>query len=141
MSEQENINLVKEAYADFEKGDIQALISKITDDVEWVIPGPPEILPTAGKINGPEAVAEFFSKLGETEDVELFEPKEYIAQGDKVVAISNYRARIKSTGRTAETELVHIFTVREGKISHFQEFFDTAVAVEAYRPATAGATG
>lgn len=136
MSEQENVGIVKDAYDSFKKGDIQHLLDALTDDVAWVTPGPPDIMPAAGNRRGRNEVAQFFSDLSDSEDVELFEPQEYIAQGDKVVVLIKYRGRVKATGRTAETDLVHIFTINEGRIAQFQEYFDTAKALDAYRPAS-----
>ena len=141
MSEQDNIRTVQGAYSAFQKGDIQGLLGMLTDDVEWITPGPPDIVPTAGTRRGPDGVAQFFSTLSETDDVEVFEPQEFIAQGDKVVALIKCRTRVKSTGRAVDDELVHIFTVRDGKIKRFREYFDTAAAVEALRgPASSQAT-
>ena len=38
----------------------------------------------------------------------------------------------KPTGRTYETDFVHLITFRDGKIRRFQEFFDTYAAAEAF---------
>ena len=48
MAEQENVRIVQEAYASFQRGDIQAVLNSLTDDVEWTTPGPPDIIPMAG---------------------------------------------------------------------------------------------
>jgi uncharacterized protein len=56
-----------------------------------------------------------------------------VAQGDKVVALGNYAWRVKSTGLEYETDFVHVFTVRDGKVTRYQEFMDTAVVGGAYR--------
>ena len=39
MSEQDNVRLVQEGYADFSRGDIAALLGKFAADIEWVEPG------------------------------------------------------------------------------------------------------
>jgi ketosteroid isomerase-like protein len=87
MSEQANVRTLANAYSSFKKGDIEEVLKVLTDDVEWTTPGPPELIPVAGKRRGRQQVAAFFSTLNQTENVELFEPQEYIAQGDKVVAL------------------------------------------------------
>jgi uncharacterized protein len=139
MSEQDNIRTAQEAYAAFGRGDIQSLLSMLDENVEWVTPGPPDAMPTAGTRRGREGVAEFFSTLAETDQIEVFEPQEFIAQGDKVVSIIKCRTRLKATGRAVDDELVHIFTVRDGRIARFREYFDTAATVEALRGAAAQA--
>ena len=139
MTEEENVRTIQEAYASFQRGDVQAVLNVLTDDVEWVTPGPTSILPLAGHRRGRDEVGQFFSLLNGSEEVEQFEPQEYVAQGNNVVVFVKYRSRITSTGHTANSDLVHVFTVRDGKIAEFREYFDTAAAVEAYRTTTEAA--
>jgi uncharacterized protein len=136
MSETNNTEIVKEGYAKFGGGDIDGLLSLFSDDIEWTTPTVNGASFT-GKRNGREAVAEFFSQLNENEEFTNFEPREFIAQGDRVVVLGTSAATVKSTGRTAETEWVHIFTVRDGKVTSFQEFFDSAAIERAYQKAEA----
>jgi uncharacterized protein len=42
-----------------------------------------------------------------------------------------------ATGRKAESDWVHVFTIRNGQVVKFQEYFDTAVAVAAHQKAVA----
>jgi uncharacterized protein len=135
MSEQENVRTVMEAYSSFQNGDIEGVLQALSDDIVWITPGPPELMPVAGKRRGRHEVAEFFSTLGEQQDVELFEIQEYIAQGNKVIALIKYRGRVKTTGRMVEADLVHIFTFDRGKVKRFQEYYDTAAVLDAYQSA------
>jgi uncharacterized protein len=80
MSEQANVRIVQEAYAAFQRGEVQGVLNMLVEDVEWITPGPPDVMPVAGKRRGRQQVAQFSSTLSEQEDVELFEPGEYIAQ-------------------------------------------------------------
>ena len=132
MGERENTELVKQGYQHFKNGDIQGLLGLLSEDVEWTqfeIEG----VPFSGTRRGPERVGEFFSQVFDTEEVLHFEPRELVAQGDKVVALGNYAWRVKSTGREYETDFVHVFTVRDGKVARYQEFMDTAVVRWAYQ--------
>jgi len=136
MAEQENVRIIQEAYEAFKRGDIQALLNIFTDDVEWFVSGPSDIIPTAGRRQGRDQVAQFFATINDTEDIEQFEAHEFIAQGDKVVVLGHYRSRVKATGRTAESDWVHVHTLRDGKLVNFREYFDTAAVAEAYREAS-----
>ena len=133
MAEQENVQTVKEAYAAFERGDIPSLLNLVSEDVEWSLPGPSDIIPFAGEFRGREGVGRFFAALGGAEDVEIFEPQEFVAQGDKVVALGQYRWRVKQSGREYGGDWAHVFTVRDGKIAGFHEYMDTAAAADAYK--------
>jgi hypothetical protein len=48
--------------------------------------------------------------------------------------IGHTKCLAKPTGKTYDTDFVHLFTFREGKIIRFKEFFDTYIAGEAFRP-------
>jgi ketosteroid isomerase-like protein len=97
MSEQANVRMLKDAYASLKQGDIESVLKLLTDDVEWITPGLPELMQTAGNRRGRKEVLEFFATLNKQEEVEFFEPHEYIAQGDKVIALIKYRGRVRGT--------------------------------------------
>jgi ketosteroid isomerase-like protein len=132
MNEQSGIAIVKEVYGAFARGDIAGILDRLTEDVAWNMPGEPGI-PFAGKRRGTAAVAEFFQVLNETDEVLAFEPREFFANGAKVVVLGHYRARARATGRTVDNEWVHVFTVQHGKLASWTEFCDTAAISAAYR--------
>lgn len=140
MSEQRNLDLVRTAYANFQKGDISAIIAVMDEDVEWKLPGSTEDIAILGTRHGRDGVADFFATLASTEEVLQFEPREFLAQGDRVVVLGHYSWRVIATGRVAESDWAHVFTVRDGKVKAFQEYSDTASLVEAYRPASTART-
>lgn len=128
MSEQENVDKIREMYAAFGRGDIAALLNDLADDVAWEEPGP-HSLPVSGTFRGREGVAQFFEAVAATWEFEEFEPREFIAQGDRVVALGFYRARSRATGRTMESHWAMAFRLRDGKLTHFREYTDTATIV------------
>jgi uncharacterized protein len=130
MSEQTNVAVVQQAYEDFGRGDIPAVLEALTDDVEWTMQGP-SVIPFAGTFRGREGIAEFFSLLGETLEFEQFEPRKFVAQGDTVVVLGYERDIVKQTGRGFEEQWAHIYTLRDGKIATGMFFEDTAAYVVA----------
>ena len=60
----------------------------------------------------------------------------FAAQGDNVVAVGRYRARVKLTGKRIDSLLVHLWTIRNGMVVRCQELTNTAVEAAA---CTAGA--
>ncbi|HWT01045.1 MAG TPA: nuclear transport factor 2 family protein [Pyrinomonadaceae bacterium] len=133
MTERDNMGIVRQAYDAFRGGDIQGVLNLLADDVDWLQPGPPDVIPFAGQYRGRDQVGEFFSRLGGAEEAELFEPLEFFASGERVVALGRYRGRVRATGRVNEVEWVHVFTVRGGKIVSHRQYSDTAASVETYR--------
>ena len=96
--EQENTKLVQQIYEHFKRGDIKALLNLLSVNIEWQLPEI-ENVPFAGKRRGHEEMGQFFESLVDTQEVQHFDPKEFIARGDKVVALGHYAWRVKSTGR------------------------------------------
>jgi uncharacterized protein len=135
MNEQQNVRMVQQAYEAFSRGDIQGVLRTLSEQVEWHTPTV-EGVPFGGEYRGPEEVARFFSAMNESEEITRFEPREFIAQGEKVVALGRFAATVRATGREVEGEWVHVFTIRDGKVVKFQEYFDTAMAANAYRKTT-----
>ena len=134
MSEQANVQAVQEAYAAFKRGDIQTILDSLTEDVEWIAPA---VEPVAGTYHGPDEVAAFFQQVQEISEFSSFEPREYVAQGDRVIALGSYKATARITKKVYECDWAMSFTLRGGKISRFQEFTDTAVLAAALQTASA----
>ena len=134
MSEQENTKIVQQAYDNFKNGDLPALLGLFSDDIDWQLPQI-ENMPFFGARKGRAATGEFFQSLAEAQEVLTFNPKEFVAQGDKVVALGDYSWRVKATGREFGSDWVHVWTVKDGKLSGFQEYTDTAAASKAHRKA------
>ena len=134
MNEQENTVIVQQAYQNFKTGNIGGLLDLCAEDITWELPEL-EIMPIAGKRTGRDSVQEFFAMLARDQDVLEFEPREFVAQRDKVVSLGHYRWRVKDTDREYRSDFVHIFTVNGGKITSFREHFDTAVVTVAYQRA------
>ena len=132
MSEHESRQLVEQAYASFKAGDIQTLMQSMSQDITWQLPEV-ENVPFSGKRQGRGAVGEFFSMLASLQDARSFEPREFIAQGDKVVALGHYVWQVKANGRTYESDFAHVFTIRGGQIAAFHEYTDSAAAAKAFR--------
>ncbi len=135
MNEQENTRLVMQAYEKFGKGDIAGVLELCTEDIEWKLDDT-DNMPFSGMRRGKEEVAQFFRLLAESQIALQFEPREYVAQGDKVVALGHSVWSVKSTHRQFETDWAEVFTLRDGKIARFREFADTAAAAAAYWPST-----
>src|SRR5262245_27023510 len=133
MSAEENTRLAQSAYEAFGRGDMPALAEVMADDIEWVSPGDPGENPLAGTFRGKDEVLGWFGKVAEHVDFSAFEPREFIAQGDKVVSIVHAEAMVRSTGRSLVQDEAHVWTFRDGKVARFQIYLDTAASAAAHR--------
>jgi ketosteroid isomerase-like protein len=132
MAEAENTQTAKDAYAAFGRGDIPAVIAVMADDIEWVFPGPTDVIPNAGTFRGREAVGAWFGTLNATVEFQVFEPREFIAQGDKLVALVYIENTVRSTGGKQAVHEAHLWTFRDGKVASFQVYTDTAAIAAAF---------
>ena len=131
MSEHDNLNVVRDAYSAYRERDFAALRNGLAEDVKWYAIGSPTLIPTAGTRYGRDQVEEYFATLEGAEEVRSLEPREFIAEGDKVVAIGDLQRRVKATGNIINSPWIHVFTLHQGKIAEFRSFYDTAVAIAA----------
>src|SRR5262249_35177502 len=83
-------------------------------------------------------VEEFFKLVAENEDFSDFSPREFYSTDDKVFVIGTYNLRVRKTGHPVACGWVHVFTLRDGKVTCFREHTDTAQFAEGY--AAVGAT-
>src|SRR3954468_23167903 len=132
MQEQQNTELVKRAYAAFVRGDVQTILDSLDDQIVWQpVYGAAPHVPTGGERRGKAGVAEFFRLVAAHVNFSAFEPREYVAQGDKVVALGHYTATTPGGG-AFDSDFVMTFTIRNGKVVHFQEYLDSAALNAAY---------
>jgi uncharacterized protein len=134
MSEQQNVDIVRQVYTAFGRGDFDGILATLDPQVSWRTPGPPD-LPTAGLRHGVDAVREFFGTLLNTFEITNFVPNDFLAQGDLVVVLGTSLERVKATGNAIEFRWVHIFTVRNGRIVSFEEPADVSGLVDEFRTA------
>jgi ketosteroid isomerase-like protein len=130
MGAQENVQIVKDGYAALGRGDIQGLLATFAEDIELVTPG--EGLPVAVTYRGHAAVADCFQRVSEMVEFSSFEPREFVAEGDRVLVVGFDSGRVKATNRTFEEHWVMAFTVRNGKVMNARKYTDTLALAQAF---------
>jgi ketosteroid isomerase-like protein len=132
MDAQQNKQVVQEAYRLFLNGDIRGVIERCDDNAEWTSPDS-EYIPFAGSFHGKQGIADFFSRLDANAQTLRFEPREFVAEGDKVIVLGHATWQAKPTGRSFDTPFIHVFTMRDGKVTRFEAHADTAAGERAFR--------
>lgn len=136
MDTKQSKQVVMQAYQMYRDKNLKGMLALFHNDIEW-ISTESDYIPFAGSYHGKDQVTQFFNKLEQAQDAIKFEPQTLIAEGDKVVATGISTWHVKSTGLTYDSPWVHVFTLRNGKVSHFQQYNHTAAAEAAYRPTQA----
>ena len=124
MNEQDNVAALRKMYADFGAGDILGVLNVMAEDVVWkqVREGPK---PFAGTICGRDQFDAWFVQMEAISDIEAFDPREFIAQGNKVVVIGHYVLRARATGKLWESDWAHIWTFSGRQVIEGQVLEDT----------------
>lgn len=131
MNEQDKIGFIKKCYAAYVQGDGETLLSYMAPDIDWNLPEMPD-LAFSGKRHGKAQVAEFFQLVAASQQLRSFEPREFFANGDRVLVLGHHDWTVRASGRDFGSDWVHIFTVRDGLVASFQEMTDTMLVVDAY---------
>lgn len=131
MNEKENTALVQQGYKLFSQGDIPGVLKLMSPDVVWELPKL-EHVPFTGKFQGVEGVGRFFSALASAMDILKYEPREFIAQGNKVVVIGQSRARVKGQAEEFDDRWVDVLTVENGKVTRYEQYGNTAQLERAF---------
>jgi len=124
VSADSNIKTIQEVYEAF--GRAAAILDAVTDDVDWASEAASDGVPWHGVRRGKEAVAAFFADHGSAMEVDEFTPLSFAANDTDVLTVVRFRAHARATGKTAEMNLHHFFTCRDGKIAYYRDTEDTA---------------
>ena len=123
---QSNLDIIKGVYAAFASGDIPAVLGVMSPAIVWNEAENNLPLAQGNPYVGPQAVLEgVFIRLGEEFDGFAVVPERYIAEGDCVVMSGRYSATSKATGLPVNPQVVHVWTLKDGKAETFQQHADT----------------
>jgi ketosteroid isomerase-like protein len=128
----DNVAIVKEVYAAFARRDLAAIVPRLSPEVVWSEPANPHN-PAAGTRHGHAGFLEWARIGAEAEDIEALTPALFLSGDDAVAVVGHMKCRARRSGRTYESDFVHVVRFRDGLVTSFQEFFDTFAAGEAFR--------
>lgn len=126
-----NLAATKELFAAFGAKDIPGIVKFLHPEIIIEFYGPP-VIPYAGIYRGPEKCRGFFERVLSSVEVRQFDAEEFIAERDKVVVTGHLNLTAIATGRTIDSDFVHVITLKDGKWLRFRDFMNTAVAVAAF---------
>jgi ketosteroid isomerase-like protein len=121
MSE-ENVDLVRGAYEDFNSGNIPGVIGRYAPDIEWIEPGGGNA--PAGTFNGADAVQnEIFATVPENFEEFAAEPEDFKDEGDAVIVTGRFKGKNKS-GADLDASFEHVNEIKDGKVARFENKVD-----------------
>lgn len=121
---EENLNLVRDVY---KSADISQIIRALSPDFEIY---QTELLPWGGHYRGLGGAQQFFTKLRGNVDSEV-EIEEIFPVAEKVIVKGRTRGTVLRNENKFDVSIVHIWTLRDGKLIKFEPFIDTTAMLEA----------
>lgn len=126
---EDNVALIRGAYEAFAEGDVPAVLEIMDPEIRWT---EAEGFPYAGTYVGPDAVLEnVFELLGSEWDDYTAAPTEYVADGEKVIALGEYSGTYLETGEYFEAPFAHVWTIEDGRATRFIQITDTELVQRA----------
>jgi ketosteroid isomerase-like protein len=125
---QENVEIVRELWDAYLRGDYAAVFSALDPEIEF---RPPPEFPDFQIYHGHEGIRRAFSSWLGTWEEHRSEVPEYIDAGDQVVATNHQWGKVKGTGTEVENTAYNVLTLRAGKVIRYEMFFERRAAFEA----------
>jgi ketosteroid isomerase-like protein len=109
-----NESLVREGYAAFQTGDLDAVQRQWTDDIRWHTPGRG---PLSGDYEGAQQVLQFFGQIFELSGGTFrFDLHDVLANDEHAVALLTIHAE-RPGKQPLNDNMTQIFHIRDGRVS------------------------
>lgn len=116
--------IVKAYFDAFRKGDLEAVLSMVTDEVLWHVQGAPNV-PTVGFWQGKEQVRQWMLNFPKKFKPLAFELDRYFESGDEVIVTGRFKHLALPTNREVGSELAVHFKTQDGLISSYKILEDS----------------
>ena len=123
----DNVKLLKDLYDAFGRGDIPTVLGAMSPNIKWHQAESHPDRPSGEAWVGPDAILNnLFMRLGAEWDGFAVHPRSFHGAGDSVIVEARYSGMYKATGKSMDTQVCHIWDVKDGKLTRFQQYVDTA---------------
>lgn len=123
-------DVVRRMYAAFGAGDAPALLALAAPDSVWVVNAPKDH-PYGGTFHGHAGFRQFLGAIAASNEMQAFGVDALHVAGDDVFVIGHETGRWRASGRAYTIRWLHHVRVAGGRVTRFEEWFDTATALAA----------
>ena len=106
-------------------GDIEGALERCTDDVEFIVNAPIDILPHMGHRQGKTQIREMWRTIRSRYSDQRCEVPVMVVEGDKVAALIRVYFRKRSNERMVQFDIAAFYSLRDGRIAQIREIIDT----------------
>jgi uncharacterized protein len=118
---EQRISMLRRAYAAFNRGDIDAAVESLDEQIEWS--EPPEF-PGGGMYHGRGGAKQYLAQSRAAWADVISEPKQFVTAGDRIVVFIHARVRPKESNDWQEVRLADVYTFRGNKAIQMRAFAD-----------------
>jgi ketosteroid isomerase-like protein len=122
------VDFVRRTYEAFDRGDFAAVADRLAPDFELELPA---LYLDASHYRGLEGAAQAWGRWTEDFDDFRWEPGVFLEIGDRVVVSIRERGRGHGSGVEIDHIRHHVLTVRNGRVTRLQIFFERDEALAA----------
>ncbi len=128
-----NTQTVQNIYEAFGRGDVDTIVSSVSDNVVWIDAGYPEV-PFGSNGRSKAQIPDFFQKLAASINYTKFEPREFIEDDKNVIVLGFHEGSVPSTGKTISQDWVMVWKFDDkGKVKYYRSFLDTNEMAKAFK--------
>ena len=121
----DNVALVEQAYDAFGRGDVEAVLGLLSDNIEWSEAENSPFWPGRAFHGPQEIVQEVFARLGaETTDFRISVSR-ILGCGETVLVEGRYSGTWNANGTSFDLQMAHIWDFENGKAVRWQQYTDT----------------
>lgn len=120
------ITLLRNAYAAFNRGDVEAAVAGLDPGIDWQEPAE---FPGGGTYHGQAAVAGYLAQSRANWAEGASQPRKFIVQGNRVVVFVHAHFRVKGATTWNDVRLADVYTFRHGVPVAMRAFADRDLAV------------
>jgi len=132
MSHEHNITAVKEIYDAVARGDVDAILDRVTDDVDWAAEAASSAAPWYGQRSGNGGAGSFYGDLASSIEITQFTPHSHASSDDRVHLLVDWAFRSIATGRETSMTMHHDGRLRDGKVAHFRGSEDAELTAQVF---------
>ncbi len=130
MGAAENKQLIETMFAELSRGDSQAFLGHMADDVQFTIIGSTKF---SGTFRGKkELIDKVLTPLtSQLEGGLAITPQNFVAEGDYVVMQATGKSTAKN-GKSYDNTYAQVFRLADGKVQAVTEYLDTELVTEVF---------
>jgi uncharacterized protein len=126
------IEAVQRLYAAYGRGDVEAVLADLADDVDWAAEAAGTSVPWWGNYRSKGEVPGFFKAIGSNVEVTEFTTVGFTSNETDVVATIHWAFTVNATGNSAAMYMQHWWRFANGKIVFFRGSEDSAQSAAAF---------